>query len=189
MTDSTTSDRTKAAVAIASLFGVGAQSYDANKPRATKEEEEEISVSTEEAGAPEFDPNAPFEEVEALDEGEEDLLDTPEFDPNATFDITTESNLEAKAILEQEFGFEVTDEGIRSREEQERYYRTSKGVSKPGTSTHEFGNAIDIKVPSDVSPAEVKARLEARGYYGVKIITKQHGTGPHWHIQWEGVTE
>ena len=98
---------------------------------------------------------------------------------------TTHENLAAKNALEG-LGLFITDDGIRSNEEQQKYYDTTKGVSKPGTGRHEVGNAIDVRIPEDVAPEDIIAELEAQGYYGVTIVTKQHGTGPHWHIQWDG---
>lgn len=101
---------------------------------------------------------------------------------------STFENSVATSILE-DLGLNITDNGIRSREDQERYYNTSSGVAAPGTSPHEFANAIDVEIPDDVSEDEIIQSLEEQGYYGVTVITRRHGTGPHWHIQWEGVRE
>lgn len=101
---------------------------------------------------------------------------------------TTLSNIEAKTLL-QDMGLQVTDHGVRSTEDQEAYYNSTQGVSAPGTSLHERGNAIDIRVPDDITTEEIVENLEARGFKGVTIITKQHGTGPHWHIQWDSGPE
>lgn len=102
---------------------------------------------------------------------------------------TTFENEFAVQTLEDEFGATITDSGVRSRADQERYYKTTRGVSKPGTSKHEFGRGVDMKVMRGVTPSEIKGRMEDLGYYGVRIITERHGTGPHWHIQWDGIQE
>ena len=95
----------------------------------------------------------------------------------------------ATDILSNQLGLQITDNGIRSREDQERYYRTGSGVAAPGTSQHEYGNAVDVRAPSNMSTTELAAVLEGQGFVGVKIISRTHGTGPHWHIQWEGMSE
>ena len=82
-------------------------------------------------------------------------------------------------------GLTVTGKGVRSFEEQSRLYKNYSGVSKPGTSTHEFGNAVDVRIPKNISQSKVIKSLTDRGYKGVKIISAPHGSGPHWHVQWE----
>jgi hypothetical protein len=171
MKDETTSTKTKAAVAIASLFGVGSQSFDANAPKVDPKEpmiEEDLPADAE------------VVEPVAQAEGE--------FDPSQPFDTTTSANLGAVDIVSN-MGLTPTDEGVRSEADQARYYNTTNGAAKPGTSPHELGNAVDVRVPSGVKPSEIVAQFKARGYKGVTIITKRHGTGPHWHIQWDSAPE
>lgn len=158
---------TGAAKTLPGIFGVGVQTYGDN----TK-----------------FDPKAPATE-EALPAGADISGPTPEaaptveFNPNADFETTTTGNLGAGDVLKS-MGLEVTDEGVRSEQDQRRYYTTTNGAAKPGTSSHEFGDAVDVRVPKGVKPSDIVAELQAKGYKGVTIITKRHGTGPHWHIQW-----
>lgn len=178
---------TGAAKTAPALFGVGVQNYGGPAPKFDPK-----APSTEEAlpaGAeivePGFDPKAEATaeplpaDAAPVDAG---------FDPNKPFDTTTTANLGAVGILKG-MGLTPTDEGVRSYEDQERYYTTSNGAAKPGTSSHEFGNAVDVKVPKGVKPSDIVAAFQAKGYKGVTIITKRHGTGPHWHIQWESAGE
>jgi hypothetical protein len=180
MQDETTSTKVKTAIAIASLFGVGSQSFDANAPRNGSETPSETEFNQRQVVAPPSD--------EEFNNGE--TADVPptaaEFDAAPVF--STEANLKAVDILSG-MGLTLTDSGIRSREEQAEYYTSTSGVSRPGTSPHEVGNAVDIRVPTGVSPDEIVAQFKAEGYEGVTIITKQHGTGPHWHIQWESAPQ
>ena len=140
------------------LLGAGLQNYH-SKTDAPKIPEGEKAVET--ADAPDW-ANAPAE--------------TP---------TTTSTNAGASDILEG-LGLSITDNGLRSQEDQERYYAMTKGVAKPGTSPHEDGNAVDVRPSEDTTPEEIISEMEAKGYKGVKVITRDHGTGPHWHIQWEG---
>lgn len=91
-----------------------------------------------------------------------------------------------KSNVEKDLGVRVTDSGTRTREEQEYLYRNFSGVAKPGTSAHEGGNAIDIAPRKGLTRKEVQDYFEEQGKTGVKIITRKHGSGPHWHVQWKG---
>lgn len=138
---------------------------------------------------PKFDPNQEFtQEVAAEPAPVPEPEDVPAFDHNQPFDTTTSANLEAADILTN-MGFQITDDGVRSQEEQANYYNNTQGAAAPGTSPHESGNAVDIRVPQGVRPSDIVAELTARGFRGVTIITRRHGTGPHWHIQWESAGE
>jgi hypothetical protein len=138
---------------------------------------------------PKFDPNQEFTEEVAPDAAPVPEPESPPtFDPKQPFDTTTSSNLQAADILSN-MGFQITDDGVRSEEEQANYYNNTQGAAAPGTSPHESGNAIDIRVPQGVRPSDIVAELTAQGFRGVTIITRRHGTGPHWHIQWESAGE
>lgn len=99
---------------------------------------------------------------------------------------TTFENSIASGVL-RTMGLRITDNGIRSHERQQHYYETTHGAAPPGHSDHEIGNAIDIGIPDRVSVQDITSRLEEAGFRGVNIITRRHGTGPHWHISWQGV--
>jgi hypothetical protein len=107
--------------------------------------------------------------------------------PDWANEPTTSTNNIAKDAVES-LGLQTTDRGIRSEKQQEKYYNTTKGAAKPGTSAHETGNALDIRVPTDgTTPGDVVRALMAKGFTGIRMITKRHGTGPHWHVQWDGI--
>ena len=137
---------------------------------------------------PKFDPKQGFTEEVAPDPAPVPQETAPAFDPNQPFDTTTSENLQAADVLTG-MGLHITDEGVRSEADQERYYNTTQGVATPGHSPHQSGNAIDIRVPRGVKPSAIVAELTARGFKGVSIITRRHGTGPHWHIQWQSAGE
>lgn len=85
-------------------------------------------------------------------------------------------------LLTQEFGVRVTDTTRTAA--QQRAYGTWKGPAEQAP--HVTGRAVDIAVPKDgTTPEQMKAFLEEKGFVGVKIITRRHGTGPHWHIEWQ----
>jgi len=173
--------------AIPGFFGVGVQTYqDKPKfdPKALTDAVEDLPAGTPEV-APGFDPKGvsttePLPADAAPVEGG--------FDPNQPFETTTSGNLQAADVLTN-MGFHITDEGIRSEADQENYYNNTQGAAAPGHSPHQSGNAIDIRVPKGVKPSDIVAELTARGFKGVTIITKRHGTGPHWHIQWKSAGE
>lgn len=100
---------------------------------------------------------------------------------------TTVDNVVAKSTLE-DLGLTITDSGIRSREAQEELYNTNTGVAIPGTSDHEFGQALDVKASKKLKPADIVSAMKEKGYNGVNIITRRHGSGPHWHISWDSFT-
>lgn len=188
--DDSLDNRERAALAILSLFGVGVNSYrDRTEPEDTVTNRLLESATGVNPSA-EFNPNEAFEVEQESPEIEPELSSDngPVFDPNQPFDTTTSANLEAADILSN-MGFQITDDGIRSGEEQANYYSNTRGAAAPGTSLHESGNAIDIRVPQGVRPSDIVAELTARGFRGVTIITRRHGTGPHWHIQWESAGE
>jgi hypothetical protein len=95
-------------------------------------------------------------------------------------------NKVAENLLVSTLGLTPTDAGIRTHANQKKYYELARGhgVSRPGHSPHEKGNAIDIAIPSDVSPDDIVKLMKDNGYDGVRVITKKHGTGAHWHIEW-----
>jgi hypothetical protein len=161
-------------MAVPSVFGVGTSTYgDKSKDQGDSSLpafQEEPAKEGEEL--PKFDPTKEYKE-----EG-------PSFDPKKGFMETTEGNYTAANILE-DMGLHITDEGIRSKAQQQRYYNSSSGVAEPGTSPHESANAIDIRIPNHMSPDEIVQDLEEAGFRGVTVITKRHGTGPHWHVQWD----
>ncbi len=147
-----------------------------------------VGVSTY-ADKPKFDPNQEFtQEVAAEPAPVPEPEDVPTFDPNQPFDATTSANLQAVDVLSN-MGLHITDDGVRSQEDQENYYNNTQGVAAPGHSPHQSGNAIDIRVPQGVKPSDIVAELTAQGFKGVTIITRRHGTGPHWHIQWQSAGE
>lgn len=149
------------------FFGVGVQTY-TEKPK--------------------FDHNQPFTQEVAAEPAPTSPAAEATFDPNQPFETTTQENLQAANILTN-MGLHITDEGVRSEADQERYYNTTQGAAAPGTSSHQDGNAIDVRVPRGVRPSDIVAELTASGFRGVSIITKRHGTGPHWHIQWQSAEE
>lgn len=149
------------------FFGVGVQTY-TEKPK--------------------FDPNQPFTQEVAAEPAPTPPAAEATFDPNQPFETTTQENLQAADILTN-MGLHITDEGVRSEADQERYYNTTQGAAAPGSSPHQDGNAIDVRVPQGVRPSDIVAELTARGFKGVSIITRRHGTGPHWHIQWQSAGE
>jgi hypothetical protein len=152
------------AAIVPSAFGVGTQTYDASKKPTDGNK---------------FDPKAAFEEEKPTTEEP-----VPEFDPSKPFDATTEGNAVATDTL-SEIGVKITDKGVRSHAQQEKYYKTASGVAKPGTSKHEEGNAVDIAIPEYLQPEDIEQVLADKGFVGVRVVTKRHGTGPHWHIQWD----
>lgn len=161
------------AAAIPGLFGVGTQTFDeTKKPNEPFREAPTADTSSSS--------DAPWDSVKTASEGEP-WSSVPDADPTPV-----EANEAVKSILEDQ-GLIVTDSGIRSHEKQQELYKKYKGVAKPGTSGHEKGNAIDVAPPSDLSPDELKDQLSDAGLTGVRIITKRHGSGPHWHIQWDGL--
>ena len=102
----------------------------------------------------------------------------------AKTDNPAAKNMRAAYALEN-LGLHITDSGIRSEAAQEKYYATTKGVAKPGTSPHQAGNALDVRIPTGTEPSEIVTTLEKEGYKNVRVITRRHGTGPHWHVQWD----
>lgn len=162
---------------LPAAFGVGVQTYkedagfDPAQPSQVETAPPAVSIF-ENQPEPTFDPAQDFE------------VEAPAFNPDQSFEESTDANLNAVSVAE-DLGLEVTDSGVRSKVEQEKYYRNSNGVAVPGTSRHEKGNALDVRPSEDISPEEIVAEMEAQGYVGVTIVTKKHGTGPHWHIQWE----
>lgn len=112
----------------------------------------------------------------------------PSFNETTHVEDTTEGNLNAVKVLKG-MGLHPSDEGVRSLEEQEYLYKNFKGVAKPGTSRHGDGLAVDISIPKGITPKEIKTRMEAHGYKNVSLITKRHGKGPHWHVQWDSWEE
>lgn len=95
---------------------------------------------------------------------------------------------ELKAAVEGKTGARVTSD-LRTREEQQYLYDHFKGVAKPGTSAHEKDRAIDVVPTRGMSPQSLKAEVESLGYTGVRINTRRHGSGPHWHVSWTGKEE
>ena len=166
------------AKASPALVGIGFQNFslDDHKPK------EEIPNIPEEE---ELFSEGAVENQEVL-EAPQQVSEEPRFDPNQPFEVTTPENYEVTSLLEDE-GFVVTDSDVRPLEDQRRYFNQAggRGVSAPGTSSHEFGQAIDVRVPKGKTPSQVKKLLESKGYRGIRIITQTHGTGPHWHIEWE----
>lgn len=88
-----------------------------------------------------------------------------------------QSNVEA-------MGARVTS-GNRTREEQQWLYDHYSGVAKPGTSRHEKDRAIDLVPSGRMTPQSVIQDLENDGYVNVRVNTKKHGSGRHWHVQWD----
>lgn len=161
------------------LLGAGLQNYPSKD-----------SERASESGLPSFDPSGTFEEVpeKNTEDVKEDKPEStlPSFDRNKPFDVSTEDNITATSVI-RGLGLHTTDTGIRSRQRQAKYYRTTKGAAPPGYGAHEEGDAVDIRVPRDgTKPSQVVSGLEQAGFYGVSIITRTHGTGPHWHVQWKG---
>lgn len=99
--------------------------------------------------------------------------------PANTFSAAAAQDLQGK------FGVRITDDTVRSRKTQAKYYATTKGAAPPGKSDHEDDRAVDFAPVRGLTPKAVQTYMESQGYQGVKIITKRHGTGPHWHVQWE----
>ena len=93
------------------------------------------------------------------------------------------------ALLSDSFGVRVTDEGVRSNAKQKALYSQYKGVAKPGTSAHEHDRAVDIAPAKGVTPSQIKDFLTQQGFTGVRVVTKKHGSGPHWHVQWDAQGE
>lgn len=93
------------------------------------------------------------------------------------------SGVQGAERIAESLGLKVTD-GLRTRKEQEYLYANYRGVAKPGTSGHELGNSIDVRPKKGVTPKTVMDKLSAAGYSNVRVITKRHGTGRHWHFQW-----
>lgn len=100
-------------------------------------------------------------------------------------DVNTEGGDLASNVA-RDLGVRVTDSGTRTRGEQEYLFRNFRGAAPPGSSSHESGNAIDIAPRKGLTREDVKKYFEDQGMTDIKIITKKHGTGPHWHVQWKG---
>lgn len=90
------------------------------------------------------------------------------------------------ALLTKDFGVRVTGTD-RSLARQQELYRNYPGVAAPSANApHVSGRAVDIAPPGNgITPDQLKAYLEKKGFSGVRIITQRHGTGAHWHIQWD----
>lgn len=168
--------------AVLGLLGAGLQNFDAEgSSKAELISDEDFLGSSEpvdEAIDPSLEPSGE----------EEDLISDEGFLKDSTL-VKSSANELASTILKDTLGLHVTDEGVRDPEDQKRYFATSKGVAKPGTSPHEYAKAIDIRVPKGVPPSRITKTLEGQGFKGVRIITKKHGTAPHWHIQWDGIED
>lgn len=153
------------------------------------EEVRGISRDMREVAREELFPEYYGEEAEAAKEAFEEEAAVDDRLPAPRADSTFANSI-ASDLLVSELGLELTDYGTRPRADQERYFRQAggRGVSAPGTSSHEFGNAVDVRTPPrGVTTSQVTKLMEDNGFYGVRIITRTHGTGPHWHIEWEGV--
>ncbi|WP_419808389.1 phage tail length tape measure family protein [Sphingomonas sp.] len=57
----------------------------------------------------------------------------------------------------------------------------SNPVARPGTSAHEFGNALDIQKTAGATVASIRAAFAAEGVRVTKIISEQG----HWHVEWQ----
>lgn len=96
---------------------------------------------------------------------------------------------EVGLLLQKDFGTTTTS-AQRSLQRQGELYAAAggKGVAKPNANApHVADKAVDIAPPgNNITPEDITNYLTKKGFTGVKVITKQHGTGPHWHIQWSG---
>jgi hypothetical protein len=68
----------------------------------------------------------------------------------------------------------------------------ARGVTRATHSAHTDWRAMDIEVPSGMTPPQLAGMLEGKGLVGVRVIPesgkgRNQGTGRHWHIQWDGV--
>ena len=57
---------------------------------------------------------------------------------------------------------------------------TDNPVARPGTSAHEFGNALDIQKTAGATVESIKAAFAAEGVRLTKIISERG----HWHVEW-----
>lgn len=176
-------------MAVPGLFGVGVQTY---QPYVSKKEF--AAAPTTPAATP-TSTASPAKEI-SMDEF---LKGTPVTDTSPTLEVTpstantnastTFENSVASSVLTDELGLRITDNGIRPDKKQQELYAKYSGVAKPGTSDHEIGNAVDVAPTADVTPQDIIDKLTDKGFEGVKVITKKHGSGPHWHVQWDSVKE
>jgi hypothetical protein len=175
-------------MAVPGVFGVGMQNFDSTK----KPNQPVVPPAPpgarlpSEGPAPSAGPAKPI----VPDWAATDKPKAPDWavdKPDWANKPTTSTNNIAKDAIES-LGLQTTDSGIRSEKEQERLFRTTKGAAKPGSSYHEEGNALDIRVPTDgTTPGDVVRALMAKGFTGIRMVTKRHGSGPHWHVQWDGL--
>jgi hypothetical protein len=170
-TNSGTSSARGVAEAATGMLGAGIQVYDPNQPYKTAPAviNKDTTPTSQEDG-----PWSDYKEAPSEEEGPWSDIKNG----------TPPDNVVATSVLES-LGAKITDKGVRSHEEQERLYENYSGVAKPGTGAHEDGRALDIKPTRGMTPAKIKEALEAEGFEGVSIVTKRHGSGPHWHVQWE----
>lgn len=91
---------------------------------------------------------------------------------------------EIGALIEQSFpGARVTST-VRTRAEQDRLI--ASGATKARNSQHLTGNGLDVVLPSNVSPAQVRSFLNDRGINPGEFLNERggrnQGTGAHLHI-------
>jgi hypothetical protein len=178
------------AMAVPALFGVGEQTFTPNAKKtdfqnAPPAKEPPLSHSDSGIITPAHADTVGGEEISPEDFFKGIPVNEPVPTEEPPKKATTFENAVAADVLTNQLGLNITDSGVRSYATQAKYYKTTKGAAPPGTSRHEEGNAVDVEVPSNVSVKEIVDTMEASGFRGVGVITKKHGTGPHWHIQWD----
>lgn len=74
---------------------------------------------------------------------------------------------------------------------QQRSYNTRKG--DPSKAPHVQGRALDMGIIPGMDPMEIVGMLEDMGLNvtaapvhadGIRFVTPNHGTAPHWHFEW-----
>lgn len=174
-------------MSIPGLFGVGMNTYQDPAPSKTQFSKGSEVVPTQEPQSPA--PVGSVSKVAPVDAApaRSDVKPVTDSGKAVAGKPMTFENSIATSVLEDGLGLRITDNGIRSMAEQTRDYMKYKGVAKPGHSDHEVGNAIDVSPSESVSPLDIVEKLTKEGFYGIEVITKKHGSGPHWHVQWEGI--
>lgn len=179
------------AMAVPGVFGVGVNTY--SQPMTKQSFQGGAPAPSPQAAPAKAEPAAPpapaaTHEPPSELSAEQFLQGAPPEEAKAPAPVPKQSTFENSIASDviSNMGLRITDNGVRSHADQERYYKTTHGAAPPGSSNHEIGNAIDIAVPHDVSVGDIVSALQKAGLKGVDIITRRHGTAPHWHIQWQG---